>query len=72
MGLMSGYISGLFAATSQISSLQQRRSFFADSLLMPGSAVETPQAAGLGPLAATSLQTRSSPAAIRRRSKEPH
>ncbi len=39
---------------------------------MPGSAVETPQAAGLGPLAGTSLQTRSSPAAIRRRSYEPH
>ncbi len=31
-----------------------------------------PQVAGLGPFAATSLQTRTSPAAILRRSKEPH
>ncbi len=52
------------ATASQISSLQQRTPFFADSSLMAGSAVETPQAAGLGPLAATSFQTRSSPAAI--------
>ncbi len=70
MGGASGYISG-FAAASQISSLQRQRPFFSDSLLMPGSAVETPQAVGLGPLTATSLQTRSYPAAIRRRSKEP-
>ncbi len=34
--------------------------------LMLGSAIEMPQAAGLGPLAATSLQTRSFPVAIRR------
>ncbi len=54
------------AAASQISSLLRRRPFFADSSLTPGSAVETPQAAGLGPLAVTNLQTRSSPAAIRR------
>ncbi len=60
------------ATTSQISSLQRRIPFFADSLLTAGSAVEMPQAAGLGPLAATSLQTRTSPAAILRRSKEPH
>ncbi len=42
------------------------------SSLMPGSVIEMPQAAGLVPLAATSLQTWSSPAAIRCRSKEPH
>ncbi len=36
---------------------------------MPGSAIETPQVAGLGPLTATSLQTWSSPAAIRRQFK---
>ncbi len=60
------------ATASQISSLQRRIPFFADSLLTAGSAVEMPQAAGLGPLAATSLQTQTSPAAILRRSKEPH
>ncbi len=36
------------ASASQISSLQRQTPFFADSLLTPGSAVETPQAAGLG------------------------
>ncbi len=50
------------ATASQISSLQRQRPFFADSLLTPGSTFEMPQAAGLGALAATSLQTRSSPA----------
>ncbi len=55
----SGYINGRFGAASQISSLQRRRPFFTDSSLTPGSAVETPLAAGLGPLVATSLQTRS-------------
>ncbi len=41
--------SGYMATVSQISSLQWRTPFFADSSLMPGSAVETPKAAGLGP-----------------------
>ncbi len=68
----SGYIISCPAAASQVSSLQGRTPFFADSSLRPGTAVEMPQAAGLGPLAATSLQTRSSPAAIRRRSTEPY
>ncbi len=48
---------------------------FSDKLpssLTPGSAVETPQAAGLGPVAATSLLTRSSSAAIWHQSIEPH
>ncbi len=52
----SGYIISCPATASQISSLQRRTPFFADSLPMPGSAVETPQAAGLGPLAATSCR----------------
>ncbi len=37
------------ATTSQLSSLQRRTPFFADSSLAPASAVETPQAAGFGP-----------------------
>ncbi len=41
--------SGYMATVSQISSLQWQTPFFADSSLMPGSAVETPKAAGLGP-----------------------
>ncbi len=39
----------LLATASQISSLQRRTPFFADSSLTLGSAVETPQAARLGP-----------------------
>ncbi len=58
VGLKSDPMAMQPATASQISSLQRRTPFFADSSLMPGSAVEMSQAAGLGPLAATSLQTR--------------
>ncbi len=61
MGGASGYINGRFAAISQISSLQWQRPFFANAEICRWSA----SAAGLGPLAATNLQTLSSPAAIR-------
>ncbi len=65
MGGASGYINGRVATASQISSLQRRRPFFADAEICHWST----SAAGLGPLAATSLQTRSSPCGYPVRSK---
>ncbi len=50
------------ATATQISSLQRRTPFFADAKRL---------SSRIGPLAAPSLQTRLSPAAIRRRSTEP-
>ncbi len=43
-----GLYNPLLATPSQISSLQRRTPFFADSSLTPESAIETPQAAALG------------------------
>ncbi len=66
MGGASGYIISCPATASQIYSLQRRRAFFADAEICRWSA----SAAELGTLAATSLQTRSSPGGYPVRSKK--
>ncbi len=69
MGGASGYISGRFAAASQISSLQGRRFFLADSSLTPRFAIETPQQLDWTSCSAQLTLPSLSPASIRWRPK---
>ncbi len=68
MGGASGYMSGRFAAASQISSLQRRRFFLADSSLTPRFTVETPQQPDWNSCSAQLALPGLSPADL----KEPH